>query len=60
MGIMAMRSMVRMSAMVDYRKRHKRYNRLTSQLNFAAKGDVSQLVDINDIAQGTATPSSSV
>jgi hypothetical protein len=43
-------------AMVDYRKRHKRYNRLTSQLNFAAKGDVSQLVDINDIASEVDEP----
>ena len=37
-------------AQADHRKRHKRYSRLTGQLNFAAKGDVSQLVDINDIA----------
>ena len=43
-------------AMVDYRKRHKRYNRLTSQLNFAAKGDVSRLVDINDIASEVDEP----
>ena len=37
-------------AMADHRKRHKRYNRLNSQLNFAAKGDVEHLVDVNDIA----------
>ena len=37
-------------AMADHRKRHKRYTRLNSQLNFAAKGDVSQLVDVDDIA----------
>ena len=43
-------------AMVDYRKRHKRYNRLASQLNFAAKGNVSQLVDINDIASEVDEP----
>ena len=43
-------------AMADYRKRHKRYNRLTSQLNFAAKGDVSNLVDVNDIASEIDEP----
>ena len=43
-------------AMADYRKRHKRYNRLTSQLNFAAKGDVSNLVDVNDIASEVDEP----
>ena len=37
-------------AQADHRKRHKRYTRLNSQLNFAAKGDVSHLVDVNDIA----------
>ena len=37
-------------AQADYRKKHKRYNRLNSQLNFAAKGDVEHLVDVNDIA----------
>ncbi|MBR3858926.1 MAG: DUF3987 domain-containing protein [Bacteroidaceae bacterium] len=37
-------------AQSDHRKRHTRYKRLSSQLNFAAKGDVSQLVDVNDIA----------
>ena len=37
-------------AKADHRKRHKRYTRLTSQLNFAAKGDIEYLVDVNDIA----------
>ena len=37
-------------AQADYRKKHKRYNRLNSQLTFAAKGDVEHLVDVNDIA----------
>ena len=37
-------------AQADHRKRHKRYTRLSSQLSFAAKGDVSNLVDVNDIA----------
>ena len=40
----------------DHRKRHKRYKRLSSQLNFAAKGDVSQLVDVNDIAEEVDEP----
>ena len=43
-------------AQADHRKRHKRYNRLTSQLNFAAKGDVEQLVDVNDIAEEVDEP----
>ena len=43
-------------AMADHRKRHKRYNRLTSQLNFAAKGNVSNLVDVNDIASEVDEP----
>ena len=43
-------------AQADYRKKHKRYNRLNSQLNFAAKGDVSQLVDVNDIASEVDEP----
>ena len=43
-------------AQADHRKRHKRYNRLTSQLNFAAKGDVSHLVDVNDIASEVDEP----
>ena len=40
----------------DHRKRHKRYTRLNSQLTFAAKGDVSQLVDVNDIAEEVDEP----
>ncbi len=43
-------------AMADYRKRHKRYSRRTSQLNFAAKGDVAHLVDINDISEEVDEP----
>ena len=43
-------------AMADHRKRHKRYTRLTSQLTYAAKGDVSNLVDINDIATEVDEP----
>ena len=43
-------------AMADYRKKHKRYTRLNSQLNFAAKGDVSHLVDVNDIASEVDEP----
>ena len=43
-------------AQADYRKRHKRYSRRTSQLNFAAKGDVEHLVDINDIAEEVDEP----
>ena len=39
-----------LQAKSDHRKRHTRYKRLSSQLTFAAKGDVSQLVDVNDIA----------
>ena len=43
-------------AMADHRKRHTRYKRLSSQLNFAAKDDVSQLVDVNDIAEEVDEP----
>ena len=43
-------------AMADYRKKHKRYNRLNSQLNFAAKGDVEHLVDVNDIVSEVDEP----
>ena len=43
-------------AMTDYRKMHKRYARLTSQLTFAAKGDVEHLVDVNDIADEADEP----
>ena len=45
-------------AQADHRKRHKRYTRLNSQLTFAAKGDVSQLVDVNDIAEEVDEPQS--
>ena len=43
-------------AMADYRKRHKRYTRRNNQLNFAAKGDVAHLVDVNDIAEEVDEP----
>ena len=43
-------------AMADYRKRHKRYTRRNNQLNFAAKGDVEHLVDVNDIAEEVDEP----
>ena len=43
-------------AMADHRKRHKRYSRLTSQLTYAAKGDVANLVDVNDIAEEVDEP----
>ena len=42
--------------MADHRKRHKRYTRRNSQLNFAAKGDVSNLVDVNNIAEEVDEP----
>ena len=35
--------------MADYRKKQKRYERLGKQLDGAARRDLSQLVDINDI-----------
>ena len=43
-------------AMADYRKRHKRYTRRNNQLNFAAKGDIEHLVDVNDIASEVDEP----
>ncbi|MBQ1177818.1 MAG: DUF3987 domain-containing protein, partial [Bacteroidaceae bacterium] len=43
-------------AMADYRKRHKRYTRRNNQLNFAAKGDIEHLVDVNDIAEEVDEP----
>ena len=43
-------------AMADHRKRHKRYGRLTSQLTYAAKGDITNLVDVNDIAEEVDEP----
>ena len=45
-----------LQAQSDHRKRHTRYKRLSSQLNFAAKGDVSQLVDVNDIVEEVDEP----
>ena len=43
-------------AMADHRKRHKRYSRLTSQLTYAAKGDVANLIDVNDISEEVDEP----
>ena len=43
-------------AQADHRKRHKRYSRLTSQLTYAAKGDVANLIDVNDIAEEVDEP----
>ena len=43
-------------AMADYRKRHKRYTRRNNQLNFAAKGDIEHLVEVNDIAEEVDEP----
>ena len=43
-------------AMTDHRKRHKRYSRLTSQLAYAAKGDVANLIDVNDIVEEVDEP----
>ena len=43
-------------AMADHRKRHKRYTRRNNQLNFAAKGDIEHLVDVNDIAEEVDEP----
>ena len=43
-------------AMTDYHKRHKRYERLNKQLNFAAKSDITQFIDINDIAEEVDEP----
>ena len=43
-------------AMADHRKRHKRYIRRNNQLNFAAKGDIEHLVDVNDIAEEVDEP----
>ena len=42
--------------MADYRKKHKRYARLTKQLDRAAKGDITQLVNINDITEEVDEP----
>ena len=43
-------------AQADYRKRHKRYSRLTSQLTYAAKGNAANLIDVNDIAEEVDEP----
>ena len=43
-------------AQADHRKRHKRYSRLTSQLTYAAKGDIANLVDVNDISEEVDEP----
>ena len=43
-------------AMADHRKRHKRYSRLTSQLTYAAKGDATNLIDVNDISEEVDEP----
>ena len=43
-------------AMADYRKRLARYNRLNKQLDRMAKGDVAQLVDVNDISSEIDEP----
>ena len=42
--------------MADYRKKHNRYNRLNKQLDRSAKGDITQLVDINDITEEVDEP----
>ncbi len=42
--------------MVDYRKKQKRYERLGKQLDGAARRDLSQLVDIHDIASDVDEP----
>ena len=42
--------------MADYRKKHKRYTRLGKQLDGAAKRDITQLIDINDIAGDVDEP----
>ena len=43
-------------AQADHRKRHKRYSRLTSQLTYAAKGDATNLIDVNDISEEVDEP----
>lgn len=42
--------------MADYRKKQKRYERLGKQLDGAARRDLSQLVDIHDIASDVDEP----
>ena len=43
-------------AQADHRKRHNRYTRLNRQLNHAAKRDIAQLIDINNIADEVDEP----
>ena len=43
-------------AQADHRKRHNRYTRLNRQLNHAAKRDITQLIDINNIAEEVDEP----
>ena len=42
--------------MADYRKKRNRYDRLKKQLDGAAKRDIAQLVDINNIAEEVDEP----
>ncbi len=42
--------------MADYRKKHNRYARLNKQLDRAAKSDIAELVDINDIGEEVDEP----
>ena len=42
--------------MADYRKKRSRYDRLKKQLDGAAKRDVTQLVDINNISEEVEEP----
>ena len=42
--------------MADYRKKHNRYARLNKQLDRAAKSNVAELVDINDIGEEVDEP----
>ena len=42
--------------MADYRKKYKRYARLNKQLDGAAKRDITQLVNINDIGEEVDEP----
>ena len=42
--------------MADYRKKQKRYERLSKQLDSAARGNMTELVDIHDIAGDVDEP----
>ena len=42
--------------MADFRKKHRRYDRLKKQLDGAAKRDITQLVDINNIDEEVDEP----